>query len=534
MPTVPRRSVEGPQLQPIQQPQMSGELPGSAAPAISRQGEAMRGLGDAVAGIFIEEARKANDVAAVDFDNKVAQLETDLLYHPEHGAMNTKGKNAMATYDSTMEAYRKGTEKLVSGAANKIQADSFKIIAEKRRLSIDRALQQHMAVERRAWAVDVGNAKAESARQLAVAGRYEIGRIDSEIENANAAIAALSVNAGLDEAVTKNLMAKSTSNIHSSVVEAMLADNSPLVAEKYFKEHRDQIVDTDQLQTKVSRAALEFKVSSMAMASVSNPANRQEDGMVDLPKAVEHTNSEAKKMGLDAIQTDMAIASTMSHARISDAQNTARKEADDKSFFERSVELQQRGVPFEQAKHQLFQVQGYSRGITDTEALGRLTNLQKLYARDESYYDDALTKMDSRQKLAWEQIQIMAKSKLGDDQIKMPGSDDWVKASDAFLLEMKHSVIGMSPTMMLDTANKSLEKMPKPGTWFSKQYGFEASYEQRVAKDAAMAKLEADPLYGPARVRAAETLIKSRRGIQPSPVEIKALLDSPVGVSIGR
>ena len=464
MPTVPRRSVEGPQLQAIQQPQISGQMPGSAAPAMDKQAEAMRGLGNTVADIFVEEARKANDVAAVDFDNKAAQLETDLLYHPEHGAMNTKGKNALASYDSTLEAYTKGAEKLISSASNRMQADSFKVIAEKRRLSVDRSLQQHIAVERKMWAMDVGNAKAESARQLAVAGRYEIGKVMAEIDNSNAAIAALSVNAGLDEAVTNNLMAKSTSNIHSSVVEAMLGDNSPLVAERYFNEHKGEIIDADRLANQVRRASLDHKLDQISLTSIGNPANRQEDGMVDLPKAVEQASASAKKMGLDPAQTNAAITSTMNQARIYDAQITAKKQADDKSFVEKAVELQQQGVPFEQAKHQLFQVQGYAKGITDTEAMGRLVDLSKLYARDESYYDDALTKMDGRQKLAWDQIELMAKSKLGTESIKLPGSDDWTKASDAFLLEMKHTVIGMKPSQMLDTATKALDKMPKPGT----------------------------------------------------------------------
>jgi hypothetical protein len=532
MPSVPRREPASGELRGLQAPGFSTEPPGSSlVQSTERLGQAIQqGIGG-IREIVRDQQQKANEVAVADFDAQATQLETTLLYDKDSGAMTRRGKDALAIYNPTQEAYQKGVENLIGGLSDPRQRQAATLLAQKRWTAIDRSLQTHMAEQSRVHILEVGKTKVENSLQLAIFGKRQGPDPDTgetpvtrSVRETSNAIEILGRNSGLDEATIKQMQAGAVSNIHSSVIASYLAENDPKLAEAYFKANKKAMdpKDAERIEPLVRNRALELDLSRIANKSLTVTSD---DGMVNLEESVRKAREEAIGMGLKPLEVDAAEQATLTRARISDAQTKDRQEADERLFINLAIDQQKRGITFDKAQEELFSVRGFAIGVDNATALRRNQQLASLYSKDASFYEDAINKMDSGQKLAWEQIKVMAEAKFGKDTVKLAGQDFETNAADAYLLEMKRQVIGQSPEQMMKIAEKSLEHIPVPKTWFKTRAVYEASYEERVARDASVAKLQSDPVYGVARVTASQQRLRDYLRREPTPAEIKLDLD---------
>jgi hypothetical protein len=485
-----------------------------------------------------EQQRQANEVAVAEFDAEATRLETDLLYNKDSGALTRRGKDALAIYEPTEEAYRKGVDKLVGGLSDPRQRQAAGLLAQKRWTAIDRSLQTHMAEQSRVHILEVGKTKVESAMQLAVAGKRgapdpDTGEtpITRSVRETQYAIKILGSNSGLDSATIKLMQDKSVSDIHASVIASYLSENDPKTAEAYLKANSAAMdaKDAERIKPIVRARALELDVSRIANKSLVKTAD---NGMVDLEESVRVAQAEAVKAGMDPLEVDAAVNATMSRARISDAQTRSRQESDERLFINMAIDQEKRGVPFDQAKNELFNTRKMGIGIDEATRLRRTQQLASLYAKDESFYNDAITKMDTKQKLAWDQIVNMAEAKFPKSEtVQLPGDDFVTSTKDVFLNEMKRSVIGIPAEQMLPAAKKALEDVPDPHTYFSDRPTFIENYEGRMAREAGVAKLQSDPAYGASRVDRAREFLKIKLRHEPTPSQLKRYMDAETSLA---
>lgn len=533
MPSVPRRSDDQLHLRGLPSVQFQTEAPSGAfggGPAAQAVGQAISGLPRVAMDIFMAEKEKADKTAIVDFDTKLTEHENTLLYNPKNGALATRGKNALAVYEPTRDLYQKTVQGYIGGLSNTEQRDAANRLATKRWLAIDKSLQMHQAQESQRYNLEVYQAKMNRSMDLAVAskeGPLVDGKtpVERQIKEMMDATDLMADSSGLDSVVVEQAKNKTKSDTYAAVLKSFLAENKPKAADAFFKANSKNFdaQDAAALGPVVRAKLLEQNVSMIANQSieVKNP-----DGYTNLTEAVNSARALADQMKMDPVETDAAIGATLNRARIADAQYKDFLDTNDRQFFNRAIEKLKSGTPLDQAQHELFYVEGYASGLDNTEALKRRQQLSSLYAKDESFYDDAVGKMDSGQKLAWEQIRNMAEGKFGNENVKLPGDDFFTNTKDVFLTEMKHHVIGQTPQQMIQTATKSLENVPVPGTWWSKRPQFIESYEQRAARDAGYARLQSDPAYGRAAVNSAMVQLRNAFRREPTPAELKTYLDA--------
>lgn len=225
---------------------------------------------DAFRKVIEEEQRKADQLAVLEADRELIEIETTLLHDPDNGALNRRGKDAFDLPEAVLETYDERTREIDSKLTNNRQRMAFRRSATMRRLDVDRTIQRHVAGEIKAYDKTQTDSYLASEIDAGIAAAGDNERVDMAIARTRAVIADHANRNGLPPEWIERQGGDVASKIRTGVVERMLANGQDLAAREYLKEHRKEISGSDL-------ARLEKAVQ---LGSVRGESQRQADEII--------------------------------------------------------------------------------------------------------------------------------------------------------------------------------------------------------------------------------------------------------------
>lgn len=202
-----------------------------------------------------QETDKADQVAALAFDNKFAAWETSRLYG-QNGALSRQGKDALGLPEEVGEEFEKLAGEIEKTAGNERQRMLFQKIKSQRQQGLDVTIQRHTFQEMQAYGRDELNSTLVNAHNEAVAKALSPHEADAALARGIDAIKVMGPKLGMGEETVKKQIDTLRSQTLDGVVTRLLANGYDQKAKVYFEDAKEKglIADGDVL------ARLEEKV----------------------------------------------------------------------------------------------------------------------------------------------------------------------------------------------------------------------------------------------------------------------------------
>jgi len=233
-------------------------------------GAGLGAAGEVAQKLYLEEKRKADDLAVTQALGSLTETETTLLHDPQTGALTRRGQDAFAVHEPTLAAFKDTADKLERGLANDEQRYQFRRAALGRRVSVDRQLQQHIGTERVRFYDAETDAFVAKEIGAGVAGFRDPARVEEAIGRVQGALLLHAERHGLGQDWSASKLADATTKIHAGVIERLLANGEDLAARAYYERAKDEIAG----------GTIANVEKALRVGSVRGESQRAADGIV--------------------------------------------------------------------------------------------------------------------------------------------------------------------------------------------------------------------------------------------------------------
>lgn len=211
-------------------------------------GRATQQLGDQAFQIAREEKQKADDVATTEAYTKTVQLRNRLMYDPDSGAMNRKGKDAFGIGEQYGADFNKGADEIESSLQNDEQRALYRRIREQEFRDLDGNLTRHTFQQAQAYEEETTQASLLTTREDAVMNYQDPGKVQHSLAMQKNLIVAHAQRNGLSEEVVKMRLQDAESKTHEAVINRMLANGEDMAASEYYKNVKPTMLGSDATQ----------------------------------------------------------------------------------------------------------------------------------------------------------------------------------------------------------------------------------------------------------------------------------------------
>lgn len=229
-----------------------------------------------------QERQRQNEVALLDADNKLAQLQTDLSIK----ATSFKGKDALEAGPAVQTDWQKSTDEIRQGLSNDDQRNAFDRRASGRYQSLYAHVAEHTDSELKAYDAETTETGLKLAVDNAVTNYTDPASIARSVEDSKTIVDLYARRQGLPDDSREAKKKEVVSQIHTGVLSRMLANGEDLAASKYYAANKADI--TGAAQTKLEGALEE--------GSIRGESQRQADKIlrqsgIDRRSALDATRS---------------------------------------------------------------------------------------------------------------------------------------------------------------------------------------------------------------------------------------------------
>jgi hypothetical protein len=190
------------------------------------------------------EKIKQDQVVVLDADQKLSQAETQLLYDPQQGALNKRGKDAFGLPDQVTQSYQSTVNSIADGMTED-QRMSFMRMAVSRANDLNRKVQAHVSGEMTKYDATVTDGYISSERDAAAQNYQDPDRVDLSIERQRAALIDHANRNGLPSEWVQNQVEQATSSTRMEVINRMLANEQDMAAKKYYEANKADFTGKD-------------------------------------------------------------------------------------------------------------------------------------------------------------------------------------------------------------------------------------------------------------------------------------------------
>lgn len=246
MPTVP--VYGGPKVQSSAGPSNLG-INTTQAPQGGFNGEAATNqLLDAGQKLFQKAQADADQVAAMEADKKLTELQTKLLYEPGSGAFNKRGKDAFGSVETVNDELEKARASIDAGLTTDRQKKAFNQSYQQNYDQINRQLNQHVAVEIQKYDSAETESYVSNLRNLAIANPYDTDNLTIIKEKQARAIYDHANRNGMPAEWAQQKLTEAVSTTNLAVLNQQVAGGDDLAAEQYFKDNKETFFGDDQIR----------------------------------------------------------------------------------------------------------------------------------------------------------------------------------------------------------------------------------------------------------------------------------------------
>ena len=241
MPTVPRRDQTLLTTGNRPSPREAVGAPSSAFGGLPEHPD-ISGLTRAVSEIVRREREKADQVAILEADNRLAEIETSLLYDEKAGALTLRGKNAQGAPEAVAAEWEKRVSEVEKGLTTERQQLAFQQRRQSRWASINGTVQRHVASEALAYDNETANAALANRLDAAIRSNGEPHTLETAIAETEVIVGDYGKRNGWSPELFAEKKAIAVSRIHTGVIERLLSQGKDQAASEYFADWQDSIV----------------------------------------------------------------------------------------------------------------------------------------------------------------------------------------------------------------------------------------------------------------------------------------------------
>lgn len=249
-------------------------------------GAGLASVGDSVNKLYLEEKRKADQIAVLDADRALVEFETGSLHDPENGALTKRGRDAFGLPDTLISAYDTKVAEIEKGLTNDEQRLAFKRSAVARRLDFDRTLQKHVASEIRTYDDQATESYLVNETDAAIASG-DPDRIALGLERSRAAIVDHQKRNGLPPEWLNQKLAAVQTKVHGGTIDRMLATGQDLAAKAYYDEHKAEIAGAELARIE----------KALEVGTLRGESQRQADSILAKHRDLTEASAAARKIG---------------------------------------------------------------------------------------------------------------------------------------------------------------------------------------------------------------------------------------------
>lgn len=241
---------------------------------------------DTANNLFQQAKNNADQVAVTEAERKLSELETQLMYSPEQGAMNTQGRNSFEAVGSTKTKFQAGFADIEKGLSNNQQKAAARKLYENRLADVDRQLNRHVSGEIKKYDLEQTDGLVKAEMNAAMENPFDTERVGLAVQRQQAALYAYGLRTGAPPEELKNLVEGAASKTQAGAIRSMLAKGDDMAAEKYFEGVKGQLVGSDlvEVQKDIEEGSLRGKSQRLSasmyrgdLGSALNAARKIED-----------------------------------------------------------------------------------------------------------------------------------------------------------------------------------------------------------------------------------------------------------------
>jgi len=208
---------------------------------MARFGQNAMGIGSE---LYAAETHRQDQIRLLDADRQAGQLENQLMYHPETGALNVRGKDTLALPDTVGKAWDEQTGKIRQGLANDRQRIAFdqQTVTTRQRM-MDR-LDGHITEEIHRVDGEALEGKVENETEAALADPLP-ENVQRRLNNIDQAYDDFGGRYRIDPQYTAAAKAKARSRVHVGVIQRMLKNGDDINAQVTYDHFQKEILGKD-------------------------------------------------------------------------------------------------------------------------------------------------------------------------------------------------------------------------------------------------------------------------------------------------
>lgn len=211
-------------------------------------GRAATQLGEQALNIAREEKQKADDVATTEAYTKTVQLRNKLMYDPQQGAMNRKGKDAFGVGEEYGTQFQQAADEIESSLTNDEQRAMYKRIREQELRDLEGNLTRHTFQQAQAYEEETTQASLLTQREDAVMNYQDPAKVQQSLAMQKNLIMAQAQRNGASPEVIEARMKDAESKTHEAVINRMLANGQDMAASEYYKNVKPAMLGSDATQ----------------------------------------------------------------------------------------------------------------------------------------------------------------------------------------------------------------------------------------------------------------------------------------------
>lgn len=201
---------------------------------------------------YQNEKQKADQISVLGAESKAAALESKVLYDPQTGVLNLKGKDALQARDRLQQSWQQGMSEIGKDLHNDTQRMAFDRSAQARFATMQETVGRHIANEVDKYDTDQTQSFVANETNAAVATAIRGAPLSSVADRSTLAISRqlgavrdLAQRQGYSKEQTDELMATTRSQTHAAVIQKLLANGDDQTAQRYYQTFGDELVGKD-------------------------------------------------------------------------------------------------------------------------------------------------------------------------------------------------------------------------------------------------------------------------------------------------
>lgn len=239
--TVPSQDLPGVQSRALPAPQIRGVAPDQSG--LQLQQTVMNVAGQ----LASQEAERADNAALLDAEAQLSQTKLDLMFNPDGGVYNRKGKDALDITNQTLPTFDKQAELIGQGLSTQRQKDRFALMVNNQRQGLNGELNRYEYAQRNAYYDQVDETNVATSLEGAVKYADDPAQVAHYQSKGAFIIGESGIRKGLPPETILDEQRKFNSAVSYSVIQQVITTD-PLKAQQIYAKNADSMTAEDQIK----------------------------------------------------------------------------------------------------------------------------------------------------------------------------------------------------------------------------------------------------------------------------------------------